>query len=97
MSDVVKLVSQSGPTSIYIDARIDDNGDLRISGQDIGEAPEQIFGKDEYEYWLTVPMVEKDRVLLALIEKFYHGNASVVSEFREFLESKGIPHDFHSF
>ena len=97
MSDVIKLVRQSGSTSICIDARIEDNGDLRFSGQDIGEAPEEIFGDSDYEYWLTIPAAEKDRLLLALIEQAYQGNASVVSEFREFLESKGIPHAFHSF
>ena len=97
MSKAVEIVRKGGATSIHIDVRIDDKGDLRFSGQDIGEAPEQIFGKDDYEYWLTIPAAEKDHVLLALIEKVYHGNASVVSEFREFLESKGIPHEFHSF
>ena len=97
MSDVIKLVSQGGPTSIHIDARIGDKGQLLLSGQDIGEAPEQVFGKDDYEYFLSIPAAEKDRVLLALIEKLYAGNASVISELREFLESKDIPCEFHSF
>ena len=97
MSEVIKLVRQAGATSIYIDARIDDEGNLRLSGQDIGEAPEAMFGKSDYEYFLNIPAAEKDRVLLALLEKVYSGNASVISEFREFLESKGIPCEFHSF
>ena len=97
MTEVIKLVRQGGPTSIYIDARIDDEGKLLLSGQDIGEAPEEIFGKDDYEYFLSIPAAEKDRVLLALIDKIYSGNASVISEFRGFLESKDIPCTFHSF
>lgn len=97
MSDVIKLVRQSGSTSIHIDVRIEENGDLQFSGHDVGEAPEEIFGDIDYEYWLTVPATEKDRVLLALIEKMHRGNASVISEFREFLESKGISCAFHSF
>jgi hypothetical protein len=44
MNKAVKLVSQKGSTSIYISACIEDNGDLRFSGQDIGDAPEEIFG-----------------------------------------------------
>lgn len=97
MSKTVKLVRQGGATSIHIDVRIDDKGDLLFSGQDIGDAPEEVFGDLDYEYWLTVPAAEKDRVLLALVEKLYAGNASVVSEFREFLESKDIPCHFHSY
>ena len=52
MSDPIKLVSQGGSTSIHIDMRIDENGNLLFSGQDIGSAPEEIFGDSDYEYWL---------------------------------------------
>ena len=97
MINKVELVKLTGPTSIYIDVRIEEGGDLLISGQDIGEAPEQIFGKDDYEYWLTIPAAEKDRLLLALIEKIYKGNASVVSEMREFLDERNIPYGFQTY
>ena len=97
MSEVIKLVRQGGSTSIHIDARIGEEGELLLSGQDIGEAPEQFFGKDDYEYFLSIPAAEKDRVLLALIAKIYRGNASVISELKEFLESKNIPFESYSF
>ena len=97
MNDPIKLVSQGGSTSIHIDMRIDENGDLLFSGQDIGNAPEEIFGDSDYEYWLTVPASEKDRLLLALIEKHYAGDALVVSSLREFMESKNIPYNFYSY
>ena len=69
MNDPIKLVSQGGSTSIHIDMRINENGDLLFSGQDIGSAPEEIMGDTDYEFWLTVPAAEKDRRLLALLEK----------------------------
>jgi hypothetical protein len=82
--------------SKWIDVRIKENGDLLFSGQDIGDAPEQIFGDIDYEYWLTVPAAEKDKLLLALIEKHYAGDAMLVSTLREFMESKQISCEFHS-
>ena len=96
MSDPIKLVRRGGSTSIYIDMSIDENGNLLFSGQDIGSAPDEIFGDSDYEYWLTVPASEKDRLLLALLEKHYAGDAMVVSTLREFMESKEIPYNFHS-
>ena len=96
MNEPIKLVSQGGATSIHIDVRINENGDLLFSGQDIGNAPEEIFGDLDYEYWLTVPAFEKDRLLLALIEKHYAGDAMVVSTLREFMESKQISCGFCS-
>jgi hypothetical protein len=96
MNDPIKLVSQGGSTSIHIDMRIDENGNLLFSGQDIGSAPEEIFGDSDYEYWLTVPASEKDRLLLALLEKHYAGDALVISTLRELMESKQIPCSFFS-
>jgi len=36
----------------------------------------------------------KDDLLLALLEKLYGGNASAVTDFREFLKSRGIHSEF---
>ena len=97
MNDPIKLVRRGGSTSIYIDMSIDENGNLLFSGQDIGSDPEEIFGDIDYEYWLTVPASEKDRLLLALLEEHYGGDALVISTLRELMESKQIPCSFHSF
>ncbi|MHA1933889.1 MAG: hypothetical protein ACW97A_01290 [Candidatus Thorarchaeota archaeon] len=92
----VKVVEERGSTSVYIDAIIDKDGDLILSGQDIGETPKEHFGDSDYEYWVHVPSSQKDNVLLALIEKFYGGNLKVVSEFMELMKSKGIHYEFGS-
>ena len=96
MARRIKLYESEGKTSIYIDAEIRGNGDLQLSGQDVGEGPREFLGDSDYEYWLTVSKEHKDDVLLLLIEKLYGGSSSAVSKFRGLLESKGIPCEFHS-
>ena len=96
MDKPIKLFSQGGSTSIHIDMRLEESGNLIFSGQDLGNAPEEIFGDIDYEYWLTVPAAEKDKLLLALIEKHYAGDSSVISTLREFMESQEIPCSFFS-
>lgn len=91
-----KLVEYRGNTSVFIDAEIDGEGRFVISGQDIGELPMEHFGDSDYEYWVVVPEDQKDRVLLALIEKLYSGNSRIVSEFMELMKLKGIPFEFGS-
>jgi len=59
----VRLCEMRGATSVFIDAEIDEAGNLVISGQDIGEEPKRLFGDSDYEYWLMVPESEKHRVL----------------------------------
>jgi hypothetical protein len=97
MSGNVSLVEQKGPTSIYISVQITDDGDLLFSGQDLGEAPQKVFGDSDYEYWLTIKATDKDQVLLALIEKHYSGNTTLISELMEYLKSKEITYEFHSY
>ena len=96
MTDRVELVNQKGGTSIHIDAGLEANGDLQISGQDLGEVPMEIYGDMDYEYWLTVPATEKDKLLLALLEKHYSGDAMVVSSLRDLMESKQIRYQLFS-
>jgi hypothetical protein len=95
-AEKVQLYAYQGETSIYIDAEITESGDLLLSGQDVGKAPEEFWGDADYEYWVLVAAEHKDRVLLALLEKVYGGNQSAVSDFRAFLKEKGLPSSFHS-
>jgi len=97
MSGNVSLVEHKGPTSIYIRVEITDDGDLLFSGQDLGEAPRKVFGDSDYEYWLTIKAIDKDRVLLALIEKHYSGNTTLISELMEYFKTKDIAYDFQSY
>ena len=43
----IKLYESRGKTSVYIDAEIKGNGDLQLSGQDVGEAPRKFFGDSD--------------------------------------------------
>ncbi len=78
MADKISLVNVKGPTSIHIEVEVTNTGDLLFSGCDLGSAPSEIFGDSDYEYWLTIDASHKDQVL-------------VISEFKGYLESKGIP------
>ena len=97
MSEKVNLVHTHGATSVRIDVEITDEGDLLFSGQDVGDAPEEFWGDSDYEYWLKISAADKDRVLLALIEKLYSGNGSLISEIKDYLAYKGIPSEFASY
>lgn len=92
----VQLLEDRGETSRFTDAEIDEKGNLIMYTQDIGKMPEEVWGDSDYEFWVTVSAKHKDMVLLALIEKLYAGRFSAVDEFRDFLESKGIPHKFEN-
>lgn len=93
-SKCVELYEDRGETSRFTHAEIDKKGKLMVYTLDIGKMPEEIWGDSDYEFWVTVSAKHKDKLLLALIEKVYGGHFSAVDEFREFLDSKGIPNQF---
>ena len=47
-----------------------------MAGHDIGELCKKMFGREEHEYWVTVPAAEEDNLLLVLLDVLYHGDAS---------------------
>ena len=55
LKEVVLVEERSGADSRTIWASLAENGDLVISGHDIGPGVERVFGSDEYEFAHTVP------------------------------------------
>ena len=45
------------------------NGLLVISGHDLGDAPKEFFGLDEYEYWYKFNRANTDKLIRLLLNK----------------------------
>jgi hypothetical protein len=98
-------------------------GDLVLEGHDTGDFVEEVWGDDDYEYWLTVhaaavpklaeelglqvketcPAGEAERqaFVMGVLKKLFSEGASELrfssdSEFKKWLEGRGIPSDFSS-
>ena len=82
----VKLYEERGETSRYIDAEITGDGDVVISGQDIGRLPEEFWGDSDYEFWVYVPARDKDRVRQVLLEKLQAEDRKAANKYQK-LES----------
>lgn len=94
----ITIVDVKGPTSIHIEVRIaEDTGAVVLAGQDLGEAPQEHFGKSDYEYFLSVPAVEKDRLLLELLAEKLRGNTSARTALADWLSQRGIRFELASF
>ena len=91
-----RLYESRGETSVFIDIEIKETGEVLMSGQDVGKAPEEYWGDSDYEYWLYVSQENKDLLLLSLIKKMFGGNSEAFSKFREFLIEYKIPYQFDS-
>ena len=79
----VKLYEEKGETSRYIDAEITKDGDLIMTGQDIGKLPQEYWGDSDYEFWVHVLAKHKDDIHRVLLEKFHSDNPNVVNQFED--------------
>lgn len=64
----VTITSIHGSKSIALEARITETGDILMQGQDVTDAPTEIFGDPVYEYWISVRSDHKDVLLEKLIQ-----------------------------
>lgn len=97
MPNKIEICDEKGNPRVYIYVHILPNGDLQMAGHDIGELCERMFGREEHEYWVTVPAAEKDNLLLSLIADLYRDNVKADVEFQELLKTKEIPFKFSTY
>ena len=81
----VELAKKRGDVSDFVDAVIEEDGRLQMIRNS--------FGPGDYETEVTAAVAreDKDRLLLALLEKVFSGNIGALEEFTAFARSKGIP------
>ncbi len=82
--------------SVRLDVLVDGSGNLVMEGEDIGPKVRRFLGKDEYEFWVTVPKRHKDLLLLHLVKEAF-GEGAISSDFMKWLDEKKIPYQFHSY
>ena len=94
------LNERDGPNSWFIDASLDEQGNLLIAGQDIGPATATMSSDGEYEWSVVVPASSLGRAvvvlggragepILELLARDYSGRAAY--GIRRKLEEAGIP------
>jgi hypothetical protein len=52
------IEGSTGSTTIHVDLLVDENRHFVLEGQDLGAAPQEVFGDSDYEYWLRVKNTE---------------------------------------
>ena len=93
---MILFENRSPPTSITISLDNGADGGIRLSGHDIGQAPKDAFGSDDYEYWIDIPAEGLRPLLEVMLADKYRDRPCAVSEFRAFCEQHDLPHQSRS-
>lgn len=83
--------------NIYLDAYIEKNtSNLMLEGQMTFPGGDSEFGDSDYEYWLTIPQENKDKLLLEMLGQYY-GKGDGFSQVKEFCDKHKIKYKFFSY
>ena len=91
-----ELFRQEGHQFRAVDLTVNAGGSVKLYAQDMGVDVKEIWGDDEYEFWVDVPAKELHKLVFALLREKYSGRSQAVTEFKEFCGNEAIKHEFQS-
>jgi hypothetical protein len=91
-----EIYRQEGAEFRSVSLSVRSDGTIRLDAQDMGKSTKEIWGDDDYEFWVDVPATALPKLVFALIREKYSGRSGAVDEFRAFCEKEGIEHQWDS-
>jgi hypothetical protein len=90
----IELATIDGPESRTVQLQLQADGGVRLHAYDRGATARPTFGRDEYEFWVTVPAEAVARLAFELLRDKFTGRLQAVTEFRDFCKSREIVNKF---
>ena len=91
-----EIYRQEGAEFRSVRLSVRSDGSVCLDAQDMGNLTKEIWGDDDYEFWVDVPAPALPKLVFALIRERYFGRSGAVDEFRAFCEKEGIEHKWDS-
>jgi len=91
-----ELYRQEGDSFRSIHLTVHPDGSVRLDAHDMGKVVEEIWGDDDYEFWVQIPATALHKPVFALLREKYAGRGGSVDEFRTFCIKEGIEHHWDS-
>ena len=90
----IELAAVEGAESRTVQLQLQADGALRLHAYDRGATARLTFGRDEYEFWVTVPPEAVARLAFELLRDKFTGRLQAVTEFRDFCKAREIVNKF---
>jgi hypothetical protein len=90
----IEIARQEGSEFRSVRLQLQADGAIRMHAYDRGATASLTFGRDEYEFWVTVPPVEVAKLALALLQERFGGRLQAVTELRDFCKQHEVVNEF---
>lgn len=95
-SHSIEIARQEGTEFRSVRLTLDEDGAIKMDAQDIGPTVIQIWGEDEYEFWVRVPPASLSKLAFELLREKFSGQLGAVDAFRDWCTKHGVQHEFDS-
>jgi len=95
-SHVIEIARQEGTEFRSVRLSVEEDGAIKMDAQDIGPTVTQIWGEDEYEFWVRVPSASVSKLAFELLREKFMGQLGAVDAFRDWCKAHGVEHEFGS-
>lgn len=95
-SHVIEIARQEGTEFRSVRLALEDDGTIKMDAQDIGPTVTQIWGDDDYEFWVSVPPAAVSKLAFELLHEKFAGQLGAVDAFRDWCKMHGVEHEFDS-
>ena len=93
---VVEIARQEGKEFRSVHLSLEDDGTIRMDAQDMGPTVTQMWGDDDYEFWVRVPPASLPKLAFELLREKFSGQLGAVDAFRDWCTTNGVQHEFDS-
>jgi hypothetical protein len=94
MANDLEIARQEGAEFRSVQLQLQADGAIRMHAYDQGPTAALTFGRDEYEFWVTVPPMEVAKLALVLLKEKFCGRLQAVTELRDFCKQHEIVNEF---
>jgi hypothetical protein len=91
-----ELFRQEGDPFRSVRLTVNADGSVKLDAQDMGTTVEEVWGDDDYEFWVDVPAAALHKLLFTLLREKYSGRSDAVDGFHAFCKKEGIEHRWSS-
>jgi len=90
----IEIAHAEGAEARTVQLQLQADGAVRLHAYDKGATAKLTFGREEYEFWVTVPPDAVARLAFELLRDKYAGRLQAVTEFRDYCKSREIMNKF---
>ena len=93
-TEEAELALQDGGEFRSVQLQLQADGGIRLHAFDKGAKATLTFGREDYEFWVTIPPQAVGRLAFVLMRERFNGNLQAVTVFRDFCKGHEIANEF---